>query len=200
MASLNSVILMGNLTRDPELRTTPSGTSVASFGLAVNRRYRQGDEQKEEVMFVDISCFGRQAETACEYLSKGNLVMIEGRLQWRSWETEDGQKRSKHEVVANNIQFMPRGQTDGQQRPTVSSYDPRPEVNPTPVQATRSETDAAMPATPESWPPGHRQSDQGGMFGDEQKTGYGDDDIPFIRSDLSDSMAFDDRSRSDMRA
>ena len=76
MASLNSVVLLGNLTRDPELRTTPNGTSVASFGLAVNRRYRQGEEQKEEVMFIDITCFGRQAETASEYLSKGNLVTI----------------------------------------------------------------------------------------------------------------------------
>ena len=89
MASLNSVILLGNLTRDPELRSTPNGTSVASFGLAVNRRYRQGEEQREEVCFVDIVCFGRQAETASEYLSKGNLVMIEGRLQWRSWETPE---------------------------------------------------------------------------------------------------------------
>jgi single-strand DNA-binding protein len=108
MASLNAVVLLGNLTRDPELRTTPQGTSVASFGLAVNRRYRQGEEQREEVMFIDITCFGRQAEVASEYLSKGNLAMIEGRLQWRSWETPDGQKRSKHEVIANNIQFMPR--------------------------------------------------------------------------------------------
>lgn len=108
MASLNAVMLLGNLTRDPELRTTPQGTAVASFGLAVNRRYRQGDEQREEVCFIDIVCFGRQAETASEYLSKGNLVMIEGRLQWRSWETPEGQKRSKHEVIANNVQFMPR--------------------------------------------------------------------------------------------
>ncbi len=113
MASLNKVILLGNLTRDPELRYTPNGTPVSSFGMAINRRYRQGEEWRDEVCYVDIVTFGRQAETVGEYLSKGNLAMIEGRLQWRSWETEDGQKRSKHEVVANNVQFMPRMQNDG---------------------------------------------------------------------------------------
>ncbi len=113
MASLNKVMLLGNLTRDPELRYAPNGTPVANFGMAINRRYRQGEEWREEVCYIDIVTFGRQAETVGEYLSKGNLAMIEGRLQWRSWETEDGQKRSKHEVVANNVQFMPRVQGDG---------------------------------------------------------------------------------------
>lgn len=131
MASLNKVILLGNLTRDPELRYTPNGTAVSSFGLAINRRYRQGDEWRDDVCYVDIVTFGRQAETVGEYLNKGNMAMIEGRLQWRSWETEDGQKRSKHEVVANNVQFMPRGQTDGTGRSDssfgggVSSYGSR---------------------------------------------------------------------------
>lgn len=113
MASLNKVMLLGNLTRDPELRYAPNGTPVATFGMAINRRYRQGEEWREEVCYIDIVTFGRQAETVGEYLSKGNLAMIEGRLQWRSWETEDGQKRSKHEVVANHVQFMPRMQGDG---------------------------------------------------------------------------------------
>ena len=118
MASLNKVILLGNLTRDPELRYTPNGTAVSTFGLAINRRYRQGEEWKEEVCYVDIVTFGRQAETVGEYLNRGNLAMVEGRLNWRSWETEDGQKRSKHEVVANNVQFMPRGtRDDGPGRP-----------------------------------------------------------------------------------
>ena len=110
MASLNKVMLLGNLTRDPELRYAPNGTPIANFGLAINRRYRQGEEWREDVCYVDVVTFGRQAETVGEYLSKGNLAMIEGRLQWRSWETEDGQRRSKHEVVANNVQFMPRTQ------------------------------------------------------------------------------------------
>ena len=113
MASLNKVILLGNLTRDPELRYTPNGTAVSSFGLAVNRRYRQGDEWKEEVCFVDVVTYGRQAETVGEYLSKGSMALVEGRLQWRSWESDTGQKRSKHEVVAMNVQFMPRTRDEG---------------------------------------------------------------------------------------
>jgi single-strand DNA-binding protein len=116
MASLNKVILLGNLTRDPELRYTPSGTPVSSFGLAMNRRYRQGEEWKEEVCFVDIVAFSRQAEIAGEYLSKGRLALIEGRLRWRTWESQDGQKRSKHEVVADMIHLMPRARDEGMGR------------------------------------------------------------------------------------
>ena len=112
MASFNKVILLGNLTRDPELRSTPNGTPVATFGMAMNRRSGQGDERKEDVCFVDIVVFGREAETASEFLSKGRQALIEGRLQWRSWEGQDGQKRSKHEVVAERIQFMPRGERE----------------------------------------------------------------------------------------
>jgi single-strand DNA-binding protein len=122
MASLNKVILLGNLTRDPELRYTPSGTAVSTFGLAMNRRYRQGDEWKEEVCFVDVVTYGRQAETAGEYLSKGSMALVEGRLQWRSWESETGQKRSKHEVVAANIQFMPRSRDEGGGRSTSDTF------------------------------------------------------------------------------
>ena len=76
MASLNKVILLGNLTRDPEMRYTPNGTAVSTFGLAINRRYRQGDEWRDDVCYVDIVTFGRQAETVGEYLSKGNLAMF----------------------------------------------------------------------------------------------------------------------------
>ena len=113
MAGFNKVILMGNLTRNPELRYTPSGTPVASFGLAVSRRFKQGEDLKEEVCFVDIVVFGRQAEHCGQYLSKGNGAIIEGRLQQRRWETEDGQKRSKHEVVAQTVTFMPKRQDGG---------------------------------------------------------------------------------------
>ncbi|MBI4379257.1 MAG: single-stranded DNA-binding protein [Nitrospinae bacterium] len=106
MASLNKVFLMGNLTRDPELRYTPGGSAVASFGLAVNRKFKQGEETKEETCFVDITVWGKQAENCAEYLTKGRGVLVEGRLSYRSWETEEGQKRSKLEVVANNVQFL----------------------------------------------------------------------------------------------
>ena len=113
MAGFNKVILLGNLTRNPELRYTPNGTPVASLGLAVSRRYKQGDELKEEVCFVDIVVFGKQAEHCGQYLSKGNGIIVDGRLQQRRWETEDGQKRSKHEVVAQTVTFMPKRQDGG---------------------------------------------------------------------------------------
>lgn len=113
MAGFNKVILIGNLTRNPELRYTPNGTPVASLGLAVSRRYKQGEELKEEVCFVDIVVFGKQAEHCGQYLSKGNGAIVEGRLQQRRWETEDGQKRSKHEVVAQAVTFMPKRQEGG---------------------------------------------------------------------------------------
>ena len=108
MASYNKVILMGNLTRDPELKYLPSGTAMAKFGIAVNRVWtdRQSGEKKEEVCFVDITAWGRQAETCNEYLQRGRPVFIEGRLNFNSWETEDGQKRSKLDVVAERIQFL----------------------------------------------------------------------------------------------
>jgi len=106
MASLNKVFLIGNLTRDPELRYTAGGASVTGFGLAVNRKYKQGEEWKEDTCFVDITVWGKQGENCAEYLSKGRPVFVEGRLNFRSWETEDGQKRSKLEVVASNVQFL----------------------------------------------------------------------------------------------
>ncbi len=104
----NKVILIGNLTRDPELRYTPQGTSVCNFGIAVNRKYRQAEEMKEEVTFINIVVFGKQADTCGQYLNKGSGVLVEGRLQERRWETEEGQKRSKHEVVAQSVRFMPK--------------------------------------------------------------------------------------------
>ncbi len=106
MASFNKVLLMGNLTRDPELRYTASGAAVASFGLAVNRKYKQGEEWKDEVCYVDITVWAKQAENCAEYLHKGSPVFLEGRLNFQSWEAEGGQKRNKLEVVANNVQFL----------------------------------------------------------------------------------------------
>jgi single-strand DNA-binding protein len=110
MTGFNKVVLIGNLTRTPELRYTPSGTPVTNFGLAVNRRYRQSDEQKEEVCYIDIVVFGKQAEHCGQYLSKGDGAIIDGRLQQRRWETDDGQRRSKHEVVAQSVTFLPKRQ------------------------------------------------------------------------------------------
>lgn len=115
MASFNRVFLMGNLTRDPELRYLTNGTAVANLGLAVNRRYRAQDgELKEEVCFVRIVVWGKQAENCSQYLNKGSGIFVEGRLQSRSWETEDGQKRSVMEVRADRVQFLGRPSERGE--------------------------------------------------------------------------------------
>src|SRR3989344_2438664 len=104
--SFNQVILMGNLTRDPELRTTPNGQSVCSFSLALNRSYKGGDgEWKEMTDFIDIVAWGPLGERVAQYLTKGRPALVSGRLQSRSWE-QDGQKRSKVEVVANDVTFL----------------------------------------------------------------------------------------------
>lgn len=106
-ASLNKVFLMGNLTRDPELRYIPSGTAVANFSLAINRPYKDaGGEKKEEVSYVRVEVWGKMAEVCGEYLTKGRPVLVEGRLKSRSWETPEGQKRNSLDVVATSVQFL----------------------------------------------------------------------------------------------
>ena len=122
MANLNKVFLIGNLTRDPELRYVPSGTAVASFGMAINRTYTtQSGERKEETCFVRITVWGRQAETCNQFLSRGSLVFVEGRLIYRTWET-NGQKRSTLEVRADRVQFL------GRPRPGEASAEPPAET------------------------------------------------------------------------
>lgn len=107
MASFNRVILMGNLTRDPELRYTGSGMAIAKLGLAVNdRRKSPSGEWVDETTFVDVTLFGRQAEISGEYLTKGASCLIEGRLKLESWETNDGQKRSKLVVIGDRMQLL----------------------------------------------------------------------------------------------
>ncbi len=114
MTSFNKVILMGNLTRDPEVRYTPNGAAVASFAIAVNRKYKQGEETKEEVSYIDIVVFGKQAESCGQYINKGESVLIDGRLQQRRWDDkETGQKRNKIEVVAQSVNFMPKRSSGG---------------------------------------------------------------------------------------
>ena len=117
-ASLNKTLLIGNLTRDVDLRYTPSGTAVANFGLAINHTYTNSEGEKvEDPCFVEVVAWNRLAEVSGEYLSKGRPVFIEGRLQMDSWEQEDGQKRSKLKVVAQNIQFLgggPKAESEGE--------------------------------------------------------------------------------------
>ena len=107
MSYLNKVLLMGNLTRKPELRHTTSETPVCHTGLAMNRVHRDGDgEQRKEATFVDIEAWGRQAETIARYLDKGSPVFIEGRLQLDRWEDEKGERRSKHKIIVESFQFI----------------------------------------------------------------------------------------------
>ncbi len=123
-ASFNKVLILGNLTRDPELRYIPSGQAVTSFTVAVNRTYAAASgEKKEEVSFVRVVVWGKQGENCNEYLRKGSSVFVEGRLQSRSWEAQDGTKRSTMEVIAQAVQFLgrPMRQTGGGEEPPVSS-------------------------------------------------------------------------------
>lgn len=106
MANFNRVILAGNLTRDIELRETSGGASVADVGLAVNDRRKQGDDWVDETSFIDLTLWGRTAENAAEYLSKGSPVLLEGRLKQDSWENESGEKRTKIKVVVDRLQFL----------------------------------------------------------------------------------------------
>lgn len=107
MYTLNRIFMIGNLTRDPELKFTQAGTAVTNFSIAVNRNWKkQNGERQEETTFVRIITWRKLAEICNEYLTKGSTVLVEGRLSNRSWTTQDGQKRSTIEVIANNIQFI----------------------------------------------------------------------------------------------
>ncbi|MEJ5226615.1 single-stranded DNA-binding protein [Thermodesulfovibrio sp.] len=125
----NRIILIGNLTRDPEIRYTPSGVAVATVPIAVNSRYRQGEEMREETLFIDAVVFGKQAETCTQYLNKGRTVLVEGRLRERRWEYE-GQKKSKFEVIASNIRFLSKRESaephDNEQMPPDEYTDLEP--------------------------------------------------------------------------
>lgn len=108
--NLNKAFIIGNLTRDPEIRAIPSGQSVVNFGVATNRRWTDPQGQKQEhTEFHNVVAFGKLAELCNQYLAKGRIAMIEGRLQTRSWQAQDGTKRTRTEIVADNIQFGPRG-------------------------------------------------------------------------------------------
>lgn len=151
MASVNKVILIGNLTRDPELRYTPKQTAVTEIGLAVNRRYRVDNDLREETTFVDITFWGQQAETISKYLEKGRPIYVEGRLRLDSWDDkETGKRRSKLTVVGESFQFLEsRGGGGG------------------PSDGPRSSGPASSP------PPSSSSTGAGPLADDE------DDDIPF---------------------
>lgn len=158
MASYNKVILMGNLTRDPEMKYLPSGTAVANFGMAMSDKYtdRQTGEQRENVCFVDVEAWDRQAEVVNEYLSKGSPIFIEGSLKFDSWETPEGEKRNKLKVRLLRFQFI-GGREDGDE--AAGGY----------TQATPPET------TPNQGQPDQNAASSAG----ESETSSTDDDIPF---------------------
>ncbi|MBL7072193.1 MAG: single-stranded DNA-binding protein [Candidatus Omnitrophica bacterium] len=127
-ASMNKVFLMGNLTRDPELRYVPSGSAVANFSVAVNRTYKDNaGERKEDTSFLRVVVWGKMAEICGEYLTKGRQVLVEGRLKSRTWETPEGQKRNAVDVVATSVQFL--GSRDkNQQSQRDSGFDSAPKA------------------------------------------------------------------------
>jgi len=144
MASYNKVLLMGNLTKDPELRYTPQGTAVANLRLAVNRKYRTKDQElKEEVCFITAVVWNKQAETCNQYLHKGSSVFVEGRLQSRSWEDNTGAKRSVIEVRAERVQFMGA--------PSGGKTQAQLQAAPSEVHEVHTETLIEEPSTESTW-------------------------------------------------
>ena len=147
MANFNKVILAGNLTRDPELRYTPKGMAIARVGLAINRSWRtETGEQKEEVTFVDVDAFGKQAETIGQYFKKGRPILIEGRLRYDTWDDKQtGQKKSKLGVVLEGFQFMDSGnRADGVPSGAPSSA-PRSRAATAPASAPQPDSEPDSP-------------------------------------------------------
>jgi single-strand DNA-binding protein len=174
MASYNKVILMGNLTRDPQMKYLPSQTAVVEFGLACNRRYKtQSGEQKEEVTFVDCTAFGRTGEVINQYFTKGKPIFIEGRLKYDQWEDKQGGgKRHKLTVVIESFEFV--GGRDGgggggfdADAGGGGEYDQRPQRSAPRPAAARAPAPRQAPAPQQAEPP----------FSEDQQ--FKDDDIPF---------------------
>jgi single-strand DNA-binding protein len=160
MASLNKVLLIGNLTRDPEVRYTPKGTAVCDMAIAVNRKWHDESGDHEEVTYLDITVWGKQAESCGQYLARGRPVFIEGRLQMEVWEDKTtGQKRSKIKVVADQVQFLGSPNRDGGQQQAQA---PRQQSGAAPARRTAVDAaDDAMKREP------------------IQEGATGSDDIPF---------------------
>ena len=117
--SINKVIISGNLSRDPEVRQTQSGVIVMSFTVAVNERVKRGDNWEDSPSFIDCTMFGTRAEKLAQYLAKGKKVAIEGKLRQSTWQTQDGSKRSKIEVIVDDVEFMSTGQRQQDAQPTL---------------------------------------------------------------------------------
>lgn len=130
MAKLNKVFLIGNLTRDPELRQTPGGSSVVSFGMAMNRTWMKDGEKQEEVTFVDVTMWGKRAEVINQYFGKGDAILIEGRLTFNQWESKEGEKRSALRVTAESFEFVGANSGGGEKAEGQGEApDDRPDIN-----------------------------------------------------------------------
>lgn len=187
MASYNRIILVGNLTRDPQLKYLPSQMQVVEFGLAVNHKYRTRDgQERDEVLFVDCTCFGKGAEIINTYCQKGKQLLVEGRLKYDTWEDKQGGgKRSKHSVVVDNFQFLGGrdggggggGGGGGDSQPSYDDAGPPPAAQ----QRGPSRPPQGRPPQQQSRPPQGRPAPQQQPteppFGEEQQ--FSEDDIPF---------------------
>jgi single-strand DNA-binding protein len=166
MASYNKIIMIGNLTRDPQMSYLPSQTPVVEFGLAVNRRWRGSDnQQREETCFIDCRAYGKQAETINQYLAKGRSVLVEGRLEFDSWEGKDGVKRSKHRIFVERFSFVGPAPAGGAAPRAGQPARPPQQAQP---QQSQQPQQAPPPGEPmESAPPPYEEEQGGG------------EDIPF---------------------
>lgn len=146
--NLNKVFILGNLVRDPEVRTTPGGQQVASFSIATNRVwYNQAKEKNQEVEFHNIVAWGRLAEIAGQYLTKGKMVLIEGRIKTRSWQAQDGTKKYRTEIIAENMQMGPKtqGQGGAPAKPETPEENNAPEAENTPLESGEEITTEEVP-------------------------------------------------------
>jgi len=179
MGNLNKVFLMGNLTRDPEIRYTQTGMAITRIGLAINRRVRDSgtDQWRDETDFINVTAFARRGEVISEYFRKGDPILIEGRLNYRSWETQNGERRSALDVVMENFEFISRsggggggGGSQGEQgasEPSRAPQSQRPSSGPPPGQSGGPPQEPAQaPPADEEMPP----------FDDSS---FADDEVPF---------------------
>ncbi len=166
MSNYNKVLLMGRLTKDPELRYTSQGRPVADLGLAVNREYTSGNERRKDTTFVDVTVWSRQAEIICQYLQKGAPLFVEGHLRMDNWETQDGQKRSKLRVVLDNFQFIGGPREAGRE-------DSRPSSGADDYSTSYSNPEDGAPEVGEAAPTTRDSA------GSAEGTGIEESDIPF---------------------
>lgn len=172
MANFNKVILIGNLTRDPQLSYLPSQTAVVEFGLATNRTWTgQDGQKKDDTCFIDVRAYGKPAETINHYMAKGRQIMIEGRLQFQQWQAQDGSKRSKHIVVVESFQFVGGPRSDGDAGNPNAAVQPPQRRSAAPAQQQRP-----APAQPVE---DYSQDPQDYGAGGHDSPPPGGDDIPF---------------------